>query len=63
MKWVSFTIRGVLLVVLVCGLLFLAELAFPLAAVLIFLLLVSILLTWAIINLLRDNDILTDFFE
>jgi hypothetical protein len=63
MNWVSFVIRGVLLVVMVCGLLFMAEQTFPFAAVLIFLLLVSILTTWIIINLLRNSDILADFFE
>jgi hypothetical protein len=63
MNWSSFSLRGLLTVVLVCGLLYWADVAIPMGALLVFLLVVSITITWAIINILKDDDILADLFD
>jgi hypothetical protein len=63
MNWVSFSVRGVLTVMLVCGLLYWAELSFPMGALLVFLLVLSIGITWAIINMLKDDDVLASMFD
>jgi hypothetical protein len=63
MNWGSFLIRGVLLVAVVSGLLYLAELSVPLGALLVFLLVLSVCLTWVIINMLKDEDVMTNLFD
>jgi hypothetical protein len=63
MNWLSFSFRGVLTVCLVCGILYWAEMSFPMAALLVFLLATSVMLTWVIINLLKDEDVLTGMFD
>lgn len=52
-----------LTVCLVCGILYWAEMSFPMAALLVFLLATSVVLTWVIINLLKDEDVLTGMFD
>jgi hypothetical protein len=63
MSWKSFAIRVVLMVTIVCGLLYWAEQSVPFAALLVFLLVLSIASTWAIISLMKDDDPLTGFFD
>jgi hypothetical protein len=63
MNWVSFSVRGLLTVVMVCSILYWADIAFPMGALLVFLLVMSIGTTWAIINVLRDDDVLANFFD
>lgn len=63
MSWFSFVARGILTVVMVCGLLYWADVAIPMGALLIFLLVISVVVTWAIVSLLKDDDLLTDFFD
>ena len=63
MSWFSFAARGILTVVLVCGLLYWADMAIPMGALLVFLLVISIAMTWAIVSLLKDDDVLADLFE
>lgn len=63
MSWFSVAARGILTVVLVCGLLYWADLAVPMGALLVFLLVISIAMTWAIISLLKDEDLLTNLFD
>jgi hypothetical protein len=60
---VDFVVRITLMVVAVCGLLFLAELTVPGSSLVIFLLLISLGLTWLIINLLKDDEVLTSLFD
>lgn len=59
----DFVIRFILTVGITCGLLYLAERSYPLAGVLIFLVVFSILLTWVIVTLLKDDDTLFGFFD
>jgi|GEM_PF-4319642 hypothetical protein len=63
MTWTAFFIRGILLVLVISGLLYLAELALPGGGVLVFLLSMSICITWLIVNLLRDKNLLSGLFE
>jgi hypothetical protein len=63
MNWLSFSVRGVLIVVLVCGLLYWANATIPMGALLVFLLALSITITWAIVNILKDDDILANLFD
>jgi hypothetical protein len=63
MSWLNIAFRGGFLVVAVCTLLYLAELSLPLGSLLVFLLVVSIGLTWVIINLLKDEEVLTNLFD
>lgn len=63
MNWTSFFIRGILMVIIIGGLLYLAELSLPMGGLLVFLLSLSVGLTWLIINLLRDDDLLSSLFE
>lgn len=63
MNWLHFSVRAVLIIVAVSTLLYLAELSLPLGSLLVFLLSVSIGLTWLIINMLKDEDVLTDLFD
>jgi hypothetical protein len=63
MSWKSFVIRIVLMVISVCGLLYWADQTVRFAALLVFLLVLSIASTWAIICLMKDDDPLTGFFD
>jgi hypothetical protein len=63
MNWLSFLIRGIMTVALVCGLLYWADIALPMGALLVFLLVLSIVTTWAIINILKDDDSLANLFD
>lgn len=63
MNWVGFFLRGISLVIVISGLLYLAELSLPMGALLVFLLSLSIGLTWLIANLLKDDDVLAGLFE
>lgn len=63
MNWTSFYLRAILTVGLVCILLYMAEQAVPMGSLVIFLLVTSIGITWMIINLLKDDDMLTHFFD
>ncbi len=63
MNWTGFFVRGILLVISIAGLLYLAELSIPMGGLLVFLLSLSIGLTWLIANLLRDDDLLSSLFE
>ena len=63
MSWKSFAIRIVLMVISVCGLLYWAEQSVQFASLLVFLLVLSIGSTWAIICLMKDDDPLTDLFD
>ena len=63
MNWLSFSVRGILTIVMVCGILYWAELTFPLGSLLVFLLIVSIIITWAIISMLKDDDMLSRFLD
>lgn len=63
MNWLSFTVRLCIGTVLVCAILYWAEGAFPMASLLVLLLALSVAVTWLIINLLRDNNVLTDLFD
>jgi hypothetical protein len=63
MNWFTFSIRGLLTVVLVCGILYWADASIPMGALLVFLLAVSIGVTWAIINILKDDDVLASMFD
>ncbi len=63
MNWFTLIARGILLVLMVCGLLYWANVAVPMGALLVFLLVLSIVTTWAIVSLLKDDDILTSLFD
>ena len=63
MSWTGFFFRGMLLIVLIGGLLYLAELSVPMGGLLVFLISLSVGLTWLIVNLLRDDDLLSSLFE
>jgi hypothetical protein len=63
MNWVSFSVRGLLTILLVCALLYWAEVVLPMGALLVFLLVISIGITWAIINILKDDDVLANLFD
>lgn len=59
----DFVIRFILTVVSTCSVLYLAERSYPLAGVLIFLIMLSVLLTWLIVTLLKGDDTLSGFFD
>jgi hypothetical protein len=63
MNWLSFSVRGLMTVVLVCGLLYWADIALPMGALLVFLLVLSVGTTWAIISILKDDDMLANLFD
>ncbi len=63
MSWTSLLMRGLLLLMIIALILFLAELTMTLGSLLVFLLAISIGLTWLIINVLRDDNILSDLFD
>lgn len=63
MSWKSFGIRITLMVTTVCGLLYWAEQTIQFAALLVFLLVLSIAATWAIVCLMKDDEPLTGFFD
>ena len=63
MSWTGFFFRGMLLIALIGGLLYLAELSLPMGGLLVFLISLSVGLTWLIVNLLRDDDLLSSLFE
>jgi hypothetical protein len=48
---------------MVSFLLYWAEVSLPMGALLVLLLVISIVATWAIINLLRDDDALSGMFD
>jgi len=55
--------RGLLLLMIIAFILFLAEQTITLGSLLVFLLAISIGLTWLIINVLKDDTILSDLFD
>ena len=57
-----FYLRGVLTIVLVSLLLWLAEQSVPMGSLIVFMLAFSIGITWIVINLLKDDSILSDLF-
>ncbi len=63
MSWTSISMRGLFLLLLITVILYLAELTMTLGSLLVFLLAVSVGLTWLIINVLKDDNILTDLFD
>lgn len=63
MNRTGFLIRGILLVITISGLLYLAELSVPMGALLVFLISLSIGFTWVIVNLLMRNDPISGLFE
>jgi hypothetical protein len=63
MNWVSFSVRGLLTIALVCAVLYWAEIVFPMSALLVFLLVLSVGVTWAIITILKDDDVLANLFD
>jgi hypothetical protein len=63
MNWLSVLIRGIMIIVLSCGLLYWANVAIPMGALLVFLLVLSITVTWAIVSVLKDDDLLADLFD
>jgi hypothetical protein len=63
MNWVSITARGLATIICVCLLLYCAESLFPLGSLLVFLLVLSVGITWAIISMLKDDDVLTNMFD
>ena len=63
MTWTSVFVRGVLLVVTITGLLYLAELSMPMGGLIVFLLSLSIGLTCLIANILRYDDLFSGLFD
>lgn len=63
MSWTSLLMRGLLLLMIIAFILFLAEQTITLGSLLVFLLAISIGLTWLIINVLKDDTILSDLFD
>ena len=63
MNWFSFSARGILMVVMVCGLLYWAEVELPMGALVVFLLVLSMVVTWLIINILKEDDALANLFD
>ena len=63
MNWFTLAARAVLMVLLVCGLLYWADIAVPMGGLVVFLLVLCIVATWAIISLLKDDDLLASFFD
>ena len=63
MSWTSLLLRGFLLLLIIGFILYLAELSMILGSLLVFLLAISIGLTWLIINVLKDETILSDLFD
>lgn len=56
-------VRIVFMAIAVAGVIFLAEYILPMGGLLLFLLLVSIGVTWTIISLLRDDTVISDLFD
>lgn len=63
MNWKSLIMRAMLTVLMVAGLLYWADFAVPMGALLVFLLVLSVGTTWAIITILRDDEILASMFD
>lgn len=63
MNRTGFLVRGILLVITISGLLYLAELSVPMGALLVFLISLSIGFTWLIANLLRHDDPISGLFD
>ncbi len=63
MSWTSLVLRGLFLLIVIAFILYLAELSMTLGSLLVFLLAISIGLTWLIINVLKDETILSDLFD
>lgn len=63
MSWSSVFARGILSILLVCALLYWADIVIPMGGLLVFLLVICVVMTWAIVTLLKDDDLLTHFFD
>jgi hypothetical protein len=63
MCWISFSFRTLLMISLISGILYWAEQTFPMGGLLVFLLATSIGITVLVINLLKNNDVITDLFD
>ena len=61
MRFSHFWLRSIILATLITGILFWAEISLPMGALLLFLLALSIGLTWFIITLLKGNKM--DLFD
>jgi hypothetical protein len=55
--------RALLMILLICPILYWAENSIPMGGLLVFLLTVSILLTWVALAMLKDKDLLSNMFE
>lgn len=63
MKWSKYMFRMSIAAVLICAILYWAEAVMPMGSILVLLLLLSMVVTWFIINLLKDEDLLADMFD
>jgi hypothetical protein len=63
MRLLSFSLKTLLMISLISGILYWAEQTFPMGALLVFLLATSIGITVLVINLLKNNDVITDLFD
>lgn len=63
MNWFSVAAHSILSILLVSAILYWADIVIPMGALLVLVLLISVVMIWMIAALLKDDDLLTHFFD